>query len=173
MERVRDLPCGPTVIRSIRPEDALSLQDFHEHLSERTVRLRFLAAKPHLTQAEAGYFTHVDNVRRVALVAHTEGTLIGVGRFDAIDARRAEVAFVVRDDFQGNGLGSWLLSELIEEARDRSFSEFIADVEPSNARMLRTFEHAGVPMESRLVDGLIAVRLSLRGDLATTDGESR
>lgn len=173
MERFRDLPCGRTRVRGIRPDDALDLQDFHEHLSERTVRLRFLATKPHLTDAEAGYFTQVDNVRRVALVAHVAGTLVGVGRFDAITSHKAEVAFVVRDDYQGNGLGSWLLHELIREARDRSFTELVADVEPSNSRMLRTFENSGVPIHSRLVDGLISVRLSLVGDLQAPDPHTR
>jgi hypothetical protein len=45
---------------AIAPENASALQRFHHRLSERSIYLRFFAAKPELSDREASYFTNVD-----------------------------------------------------------------------------------------------------------------
>ena len=54
---------------AIAPDNASALQRFHHRLSERSIYLRFFAAKPELSDREAGYFTNVDGINRFALVA--------------------------------------------------------------------------------------------------------
>jgi hypothetical protein len=44
---------------AIAPENASALQRFHHRLSERSIYLRFFAAKPELSDRKAGYFTNV------------------------------------------------------------------------------------------------------------------
>jgi len=41
---------------AITPDNASALQRFHHRLSERSIYLRFFAAKPKLSDREAGYF---------------------------------------------------------------------------------------------------------------------
>jgi hypothetical protein len=96
---------------AIAPENAAALQRFHHQLSERSIYLRFFAAKPELSDREAGYFTNVDGINRFALVAldpeRTE-EIIGVVSFDREEStERAEYAAEVADRWQGRGLG-WL-----------------------------------------------------------------
>ena len=53
-----ELPDGTIVeYRAIGPENASALQRFHHRLSERSIYLRFFAAKPELSDRKAGYFT--------------------------------------------------------------------------------------------------------------------
>ena len=106
----------PVHLRPITPADGDALRAFHASLSDRTVYFRFFSAKPALTDADVVYFTTVDYVSRVALIALDAGVIVGVGRFDALGDGRAEVAFVIRDDVQGLGLGSVLLEHLAAQA---------------------------------------------------------
>ena len=145
----------PVHLRPILPADGPALSAFHDSLSDRTVYFRFFAPKPHLSEADVQRFTNVDHHDRVALVALDAGRLVGVGRFDAVGDGTAEVAFVIHDDVQGQGLGSILLEHLAEAARECGVRRFVAEVLPDNTRMLATFREAGFAVEQhREVDVL-------------------
>ena len=134
-------------IRPIRAADSAALRVMHEGLSDRTVYQRFLGLHPHLSPSEADYFTHVDGVRRFALVvAKPDGSLVGVGRYDRLppDWRTAEVAFVVADAYQHHGLGTALVSMLKAHARGAGVQSFVADVLTTNLAMQHAFTHAGL-----------------------------
>jgi len=156
---VRD---GRTVrVRPIAPDDGERLARFHRSLSDETVYFRFFAPYPELTERDIHRFTNVDHDDRVALVATVGGELIGVGRYDRIDARDAEVAFVVRDDHQGRGLGSVLLEHLAAAARERGIRRFVAEVLPTNRRMLATFEEAGYHPSHHVEDGVVSLAFDI------------
>src|SRR3954451_5640703 len=71
------------LIRPIRPADAAGLREGFARLGLRSRQVRFLSAKPSLSDAEVAYFTDVDHDRHEALVAvdTTASTGIGVARF--------------------------------------------------------------------------------------------
>ena len=151
----------PVHIRPIRPSDSQGLADFHRSLSRETIYLRFFAPYPELTERDLHRFTHVDHVDRVALVATIADQLVGVGRYDRVDEGEAEVAFVVHDDHQGRGLGSVLLEHLAAAARERGISRFVAEVLPTNRRMLATFHEAGYETSARLEDGVVLLSFAI------------
>jgi acyl-CoA synthetase (NDP forming)/RimJ/RimL family protein N-acetyltransferase len=155
----------PVRLRPISPDDAERLANFHRSLSNETVYFRFFAPYPELSERDLHRFTHVDHDDRVALVATVGGEIVAVARYDRIDATDAEVAFVVRDDHQGRGLGSVMLEHLAAAARERGVSRFIAEVLPNNRRMLSTFEEAGYHPARHLDDGVV----SLAFDIEPTD----
>ncbi len=156
------LRTGETVlIRPIQADDRASLDSFHEGLSSRTVYLRFFSAHPHLTGADLDYFTRVDGVNRVALVAEVDRAIVGVGRFDLVDAGTAEAAFVVTDRMQGRGIGALLLQRLMVIARGLGVEEFIAEVLPANMRMLEMFRHSGRPVTERIVEDVVEVKFPI------------
>ncbi|HVT77752.1 MAG TPA: GNAT family N-acetyltransferase, partial [Acidimicrobiales bacterium] len=126
-------------IRPIQIGDADALVAFHEHLSDATRRWRFFTLHPHLSADEVARFTNVDHHRREALVAFSAGRLVGVGRFDATSDSSGEVAFVVADNRQAEGLGSRLLERLADWASDRGYTRLEADVLGGNTAMLRVF----------------------------------
>lgn len=131
-------------VRPISPDDASELNDFHERCSERTHRLRFFSSQAHLPPAMLSLFTNVDHNEREALVAMLDTQIIAVGRYDLVtedttDERSAEVAFVVADEFQGNGIASDLLGRLADLAQSRSISRFVAETLAENMAMLSVF----------------------------------
>lgn len=148
-------------LRAIQPSDVAALRQFHASLSDQSVYFRFFAPHPELTDDEVRRFTEVDQVNRVALVVTMRGTLMGVGRYDRLSAGEAEVAFVIRDDLQGLGLGSLLLEHLAAVARDSGIQRFVADVLPANGRMLATFRYAGYAMTQRYDEGVVSLSLDL------------
>ena len=135
---------APVVIRPIGPADGEALRRLHASLSADTVYHRFFSARGPLTEAEVAYFTSVDQHARVALGAFVDDVLIGVARYDRTEAcDDAEVAFVVTDTWQGHGVGSALLAELVRRARADGVRRFIADTMESNRRMVRLLAELG------------------------------
>ena len=157
----------PIHLRPITPGDGDALRAFHSGLSARTVYFRFFSAKPELTDADVEYFTHVDHESRVALVALDRDDIIGVGRFDALGDGQAEVAFLIRDDMQGLGLGSVLLEHLAAAGRERGITRFVAEVLPANSRMLSTFRAAGYALTQQREDDVIAVGFDIEPTAAS------
>jgi GNAT superfamily N-acetyltransferase len=149
-------------LRPIRPDDAPRLAAFHLHLLPRSVFLRFFTFHPELSPKEVEHFTHVDYVDRLALVAEVDDRLIAVGRFDRSPGEtEAEVAFVVSDEYQHHGIGTLLLDELAQAARDRGVTSFRAETLCENRTMLSVFRHAGFPITSSIEYGTATLRFSI------------
>jgi RimJ/RimL family protein N-acetyltransferase len=162
-----ELPDGTVVsYHAIAPENASALQRFHHRLSERSIYLRFFAAKPELSDREAGYFTNVDRINRFALVAvdpERPEEIIGVVSFDREGTtERAEYAAEVEDRWHGRGLGLALTRRLIGAAQERDVRTFTAFVLPENTRMLHLLRGLGLPERLRYEeDGTDYVEIDL------------
>jgi GNAT superfamily N-acetyltransferase len=149
-------------LRPIRPDDADLLVGFHSHLAPRSTYLRFFTFHPTLSAGEVERFASVDYVDRLALVVEVEGKLIAVGRLDRhVGTSDAEVAFVVADEYQYHGLGSLLLDELAQAARDRGITTFLADTLSENHTMLNVFRHSGFEMSSNTEYGTVTLRFGI------------
>ncbi|MCA1795677.1 MAG: GNAT family N-acetyltransferase, partial [Desulfobacteraceae bacterium] len=70
-----------------------------------------------------------------------------------------EVAFLIDERFQGIGIGSYMLSRLIEQAREQGFKGLTAEVLADNQPMIKVFEKAGLPMKTSLSGGIYHVTL--------------
>jgi RimJ/RimL family protein N-acetyltransferase len=135
------------LIRPIEGGDKERLANGLRQLSEESIRRRFLAAKPRFTTAELRYLTEVDGVNHIALVAVLEedpDQLVAVARCVRLPDRpgTAEMAIVVGDPWQGQGLGRELVQRLADAAAAAGVRRFAAtmlgDNEPAR-RLMRTF----------------------------------
>lgn len=160
LEHEASLASGAVVrVRPIRPDDAAALVEFHERLSNRTVYRRFFFDHPTLSASEVERFTAVDYADRLALVAEVDGRMVAVARYDrTADAGEAELAFVVADDFQHQGLGTLLFRDLAQAAADRGITSFVAYTQPGNHEMLGVLTGSGFPTSTDLVEGVLEVR---------------
>jgi RimJ/RimL family protein N-acetyltransferase len=130
----------PVLIRQVQPTDAALLADGFARLSVRSRRSRFLIAKNHLSPSELRYFTDVDHHDHEALgaVSLADGSGVGVARYirHPHDPQAAEIAVTVVDSWQGRGLGTQLVAQLTERARQEGIHRFSALVSADNAAVL-------------------------------------
>jgi RimJ/RimL family protein N-acetyltransferase len=135
------------LIRPIEPGDKHRLVNGLRRLSEESIRKRFLAAKPRFTSAELRYLTEVDGVNHIALVALLEDDpeqLVAVARCVRLPDRpdTAEMAIVVGDPWQNQGVGRALATALADEALAVGIRRFAATMLGDNEaarRLMRTF----------------------------------
>ena len=154
---------GVTVhLRPIRPDDAARLVEFHKGLATRSVYRRCFFVHPSLSPAEVERFTHVDYVDRLAIVAVDDLRLVAVGRYERrSETTEAEVAFVVADEYQHDGIGTLLLEHLAEAAWRNGITTFVAETLAENRDMLRVFFDSGFPVTSTSESGTISVRFPI------------
>jgi ribosomal protein S18 acetylase RimI-like enzyme len=161
-EQLRD-GCG-IAIRALRPDDEVGMLAAMEQTSASSMRRRFFATKRHFSEKERAFFMDVDFTDHVALVALTEqagrDAIVGGGRYVVVERRRAEMAFMVVDAWQGRGIGSILMRHLIKIAKEAGLEQLTAEVLPENAAMLKIFKKSGFAPAS--LRGLEAVHLVLK-----------
>jgi acetyltransferase len=141
------------VIRPIRPDDEPLMVKFHQSLSETSVYLRYFHAMKLSTRTAHERLTRIcflDYDRQIALVAERtdpktgERSILGIGRLTAaLHRSEAEFALLVADPFQGHGLGTELLSRLLQIGRDERLQRISADILPENLAMQRICEKLG------------------------------
>ena len=142
-------------IRAVKPNDAELLKQFQSQLSEETIYYRYFSPYDNLLQKDIERLIASDHNDRVGIVATVGGQIVGVAQYDRVSENDGEIAFIVRDDFQGRGLGSILLEYLAAVARERGIRRFVADVLPGNRRMVATFERAGYRVAQELDEGIV------------------
>ncbi|MDQ3156225.1 MAG: GNAT family N-acetyltransferase, partial [Actinomycetota bacterium] len=142
-------------IRPILPSDAEGLVEFYDRVSDESKYFRFFAPYPKLSDKDVKRFTTVDHDRRVAFVITMGSMIIATGRYDAVSDDEAEVAFLVEDAHQGRGIGQLLLEHLAQAGRERGIGSFVADVLPSNSRMLQIFREMGYVVANTMDGGVL------------------
>ncbi|RHW23881.1 GNAT family N-acetyltransferase [Nocardioides immobilis] len=148
-------------IRPIQPDDEQLMVEFYSRVSDESKYYRFFSPMPKLSERDIRRFTHVDHHDRVALVMVLGGQMIAVGRYDVVEPKEAEVAFLVEDQHQGRGIAQLLLEHLAQAGRERGVERFTAEVLPDNNRMIQTFRDAGYRVASGYADGVITLEFPI------------
>jgi RimJ/RimL family protein N-acetyltransferase len=160
------LPNGRRIeIRALRPDDRDRLTDAVDDASPQSLYRRFFGAKRFFTEEEIRFFVNVDFIDHVALVAVAEEdghpAIVGGGRYVVDAPGKAEVAFMVVDRYQGQGIGAALMRHLTLIAREAGLRELTAEVLSSNKAMLKVFERSGLRLSTRQEAGSTHVALQL------------
>jgi GNAT superfamily N-acetyltransferase len=156
-------------VRHLRADDRDRMAAAVRQLDRQSVYTRLFSYRNELTETGLDRIMKVDPANEVALVV-TTGTgdaeiVIGGGRYFASGSegrRTAEVAFVVEEDYQGQGIAGRLLGHFAEIARDQGIVALEADVLAENRSMTRVFARSGLPMKLRNEGSTIHVTLSLQ-----------
>ncbi len=150
-------------VRPIQPEDEPLLHEAFSRMSERSVYFRFFSPLKQLPEKVAHRLARVDYDQRFALVAVTHRPdgrehILGVARYDrAPGTDTAEVAVAVVDDMQRLGIGSGLLSLLVEVARRHGIRELTLIVLPENQSMLALLRRLGWIHRAQLRGGVYEI----------------
>ncbi|MFZ1983873.1 MAG: GNAT family N-acetyltransferase [Desulfatitalea sp.] len=131
--------------RPLLPSDEFAYRNFFYSLKEETIYLRFfykmkLFSHEHAQQQWAS----VDYRKNMSIIGMVQRggfqEIVAIGSYADEGTGRAEVAFVVREDFQGMGVTSHMLPLLESIAKENGFRGFAATVLKENRSMLRVFK---------------------------------
>jgi acetyltransferase len=157
-------------IRAIRPEDEPLMVKFHQTLSDDSVRLRYfhpMKLDQRTTHERLLRVCFNDYDRELALVAGRrdeksgENEILAVARMSKVPGtREAEFAVLVSDRWQNRGLGSQMLSMLVQIARDEKLDSLNADILPENTEMQRICRALGFSVEQSMED--LVMRASMK-----------
>jgi succinyl-CoA synthetase alpha subunit/RimJ/RimL family protein N-acetyltransferase len=141
--------------------DADPLLDFFRGLSDQSLYLRF-HGHPSVDERLVQPVLEPDWVERGALVGTKDDHVVALASYVRLrDARTAEVAFAVADEFQGRGIATRLLERLASLAAGVGIEEFLAEVLGDNTQMLGVFKDAGFEQSRVFESGTSEVRLRL------------
>jgi acyl-CoA hydrolase/GNAT superfamily N-acetyltransferase len=158
------LPRGDVVhIRPLRVTDERVLQDLFYRLSDDSTYQRFLGHRtcyPRQEIARLSDFSDQENAALVVTSNQDVEEMLGMARYD-VDPKThlAEVALVVRDEWQGRGVGSALFARLAALAKQQGLLGFTADVLGGNTRMLSLFKASKLALTDELSDGVHAISM--------------
>lgn len=157
------------VIRPVSPGDRASLRILFDRLGPETRFLRFQYAKTNMSEEELGSYCDCDYDITFTLVAEMVRSgstdIVGVGRYDRLaNPESAEVAFVVEDKEQGNGIGTHLLRELALVAKPRGLKRFVAETVTYNEIMLSIFRKFDRRLKTQIDGESCLCTFSVNGD---------
>ncbi len=133
------------MIRPLYPSDELEYRNFFYSLQEETIYKRFfypmrLFSHEVVQQqwSEVDYHDNMSLIVRVQNGDHYE--VVAIGSYVQDKEGYAEVAFVVHEDFQGQGIAGRLLLFLEQIAKENNFEGFVATILDENQAMLHVFK---------------------------------
>ena len=137
------------LLRPIQPRDADTLRRSFKLLSPHDVRMRFMHPLKELSPEYARQLTEIDPEWGFALVLveakPPDEALIGAVARTAVDddGREAEFAIIVGPDLRGQGLGKYLMQNLIKWSRERKLRAIYGFILTENRPMLKLAESLG------------------------------
>lgn len=142
----KELRNGKTALfRPLFPSDEFAYRNFFYSLQEKTIYYRFFyKMKIFSHEVLQRQYSSVDYTRNMSLIGmiqrkrHQE--IIAIGSYAEGDEGRAEVAFVVREDYQGMGIASYLLAQLEFIAAQNDYTGFYATTLRENTSMIHVFK---------------------------------
>jgi RimJ/RimL family protein N-acetyltransferase len=156
----------PITIRALRPDDRAGMLAAIGRTSMQSLQRRFFVPKKGFSEQEMAFFLNIDFESHVAIVAEIEEdghpVIAGGGRYIVVQPGQAEIAFVVVDAYQGQGIGTILMRHLAVLARDAGLNELIAEVLPENTAMLKLFKKFGFRPDAKGSPQVVHLTLQLR-----------
>lgn len=133
-------------VRLLTRDDKKSLAEGFKNLSSRSKYNRFFSHIKKLTEKQLEYFTNIDYINHFAIGVHglvqgkQEG--IAIGRYIKMpnEPDTAEVAITVTDDYHCQGVGKYLIKNIVQVARDNGFKKFVGFALPENKKAMKLMQ---------------------------------
>ena len=155
---------GQVRIRFARPGDAQAVAEMHERCSDQTRYQRYFSLQEwrdlQLRRLSGGH-------RGATLVVTSaDDRVVGLGNvFPDPDAEpdqpTAEIALIIEDAHQGQGIGHALLARMLELAPQMGFDHVVAHVLADNQAMRHLLQTTGLTWSTRITEGVAESRAAL------------
>jgi len=149
LEKYETLRDGTEIFfRPVKPSDEAALAEMLYSLSEDSVHKRYFSYTVNFPHRDVQQLTNVDYKQNIAIVGVIPGVsddeIVAIAQyFLEPKTLSAEVAFIVQDEWQQKGMGTFLLDYITQIAKQRGVKRFYAKVLPSNKAMLAVFHSSG------------------------------
>jgi acetyltransferase len=140
------------LIRAIRPEDEPLMASFNRTISPYSIYLRYfhpVSPTQLVSHDQLAALCFVDYDRELALVAEKKNgsngvEIVGMGQLTKLQGtNEGEFALLINDQYQRTGLGTELLSRLLDIGREEGLDKVVAEILPENEGMRRVCTKLG------------------------------
>lgn len=158
--------------RPVKPTDETALSEMLYSLSKESVQTRYFTHTMRFPHKDVQQITNIDYRQNLCIVgtvpSASEERIVAIAQY-FLDPKTqaAEVAFIVQDEWQRKGMGTFLLDYLTQIARKRGVKRFYAKVLPKNRAMLTVFHNSGYKVNTEF-DG---EAYSITYDLSREEGQ--
>jgi len=139
--------------RPVKPTDEAKLSEMLYSLSSSSVRKRFFTHTQTFPHKDVQRLTNLDYKNELAIVGVVPGPsgedIVAIAQY-FLDPKTqvAEVAFIVQDEWQAKGMGTYLLNYITKISIQRGIRTFYATVLPENKAMLNLFYNSGYDVKT-------------------------
>jgi acetyltransferase len=158
-------------VRPVRTGDAPLVQQFVRELSLASRRSRFFGPVSELSPAQLDRMTRFDGSTELGLVAlagEEAPRVVGIAQHAACDPQVAEIAVVVADGWQRQGLGERLVRLLLAHAATAGVAAVRGVVMAANRPMLALASKLGFALADDADPDLVQVEKALGGTCSAT-----
>jgi acyl-CoA hydrolase/GNAT superfamily N-acetyltransferase len=148
LERSDTLKDGTEIFfRPVKPTDDAALSEMLYSLGSQSVQTRYFTHTMAFPHKDVQKLTNIDYDNELAVVGVVPGPsgddIVAIAQY-FLDPKTlaAEVAFIVHDEWQAKGMGSFLLDHIMQAAIKRGVKRFYAKVLPKNKAMLSVFQNS-------------------------------
>ncbi len=136
------------LLRVATPEDVPAVEALMRGVSRESLQMRFMGAVAYVARSMVEFMCSGDPRDRLSLLAvagqEPDSRVMAIGNYISLGVGgKAEVAFLVHDEFQGRGISTLLLERLAGIAAGYGFIGFEAEVLYENQPMINVFRDSG------------------------------
>ncbi len=170
LEKYETLKDGTEVFfRPVKPTDEQALSEMLYSLSRESVEKRYFSHTKTFPHKDVQKLTNIDYQQDLAIVGAVPGPggedIVAIAQY-FLDPKTliAEVAFIVQDEWQDMGMGSFLLKYVSDVAKSRGVKRFYATVLPKNKAMLNVFYNSGYKVNTEFDGEAYSIYYDLQAD---------
>jgi len=152
--------------RPVKPTDEPALSEMLYSLSGKSVQTRYMTRTMTFPHKDVQHLTNIDYHQNLSIVGTVPGVsgdqIVAIAQY-FLDPKTdaAEVAFLVQDEWQAKGMGTFLLEYLTRIAKQRGVKRFYARVLPANKPMLNIFYNSGYAIKSEFDGDVYSISYDL------------
>ncbi|MBA7677749.1 butyrate:acetyl-CoA coenzyme A-transferase [subsurface metagenome] len=155
------------LLRPVKISDEPLLKEFFYSLSDKSLYRRFISSRTDMPHERLQDFVVIDYTKEMIILAinkkDKKDEILGLGQYSIYEnSLTAEVAFLVKDEWQNMGIGMELLSYLTYLAKKQGLSGFTAEVLRENTTMLHLFESMGFDIDKQSDSGMFELKMTFK-----------
>jgi acyl-CoA hydrolase/GNAT superfamily N-acetyltransferase len=151
--------------RAMKPSDEEAMRKFFYRSTREMIYYRFFYSIKTMSHDKMQEYVNVDYTKEISIVGLVgkKGNEKMIAEARLVRDERSycgEVAFLIDEDYQGIGIGSYLMEFLTSQAREQGLQGLTAEVLPDNQSMIKVFEKTNLPLEASLENGVYHMKIS-------------